>query len=529
MSRSAMMRRVRTVLAAQIAEIDPRLAPIVGRMGRRQFMQVGAAALAGEVMPLQAAMRTGGVPAAPRRPARVGIVGGGIAGLVGALTLHEAGQACTVFEASTRSGGRMHSLAGWWPQGQTSEWGGEFIDTQHLVLRGLARRFGLPLDDVNRAYPPNSRNTAWFLGGYYRDAELVADLQPVSRVLARQIAAVGSQYRWNNHNRAAHAFDRMSCYDWIENFVPGGHASRLGLFFDVGMVTLNGLDTPQQSALNIIIPSDSDERYHVRGGNERIPQAIADRLPAGTLRTGWRLAALSASAGDAVTLAFDTPNGPRTETFDRVILALPFSVLRELDLREAGFDERKRAMIDRFGYGTNAKLCLQFDSRYWNGRGAWPGIASGATATDIGFQSTWETSLAQPGEFGLLTNYTGGAAGAAFDAGSPYTDSLASPVTAAYANDFLAQLETLWPGITPRYNGLATLSDPSADSGVKASYSAFGVGQYTAFCGYGGVPQRRVHFAGEHTSVRFLGYMEGGAQTGLRAAREVLAAIRAER
>lgn len=523
MSRSAMMQRVRTVLAAQIAEIDPRLAHLVGR---RRFMQAGAAALAGMVMPLQAAVPPGSAPARHRRPARVGIVGGGIAGLVSALTLHEAGQACTVFESSPRIGGRMHSLAGWWPQGQTSEWGGEFIDTQHLVLRGLAKRFGLPLDDVIRAYPPNSRDTAWFLGGYYRNAELAADLRPVSRVLAHQIAAVGSQYRWNNHNRAAEAFDHMSCYEWIEAYVPGGHGSRLGQYFDVGMVTLNGLDTPQQSALNIIIPLDSDERYHVRGGNERIPQAIAQRLPAGTLRTGWRLTAVAAGAGETVTLAFDTPNGLRTETVDRVILALPFSVLRELDLREAGFDERKRAMIQQFGYGTNAKLCLQFDSRYWNGRGAWPGVGSGATATDIGFQSTWDTSLAQPGDFGLLTNYTGGSVGAAFDAGAPYTDSEASPITAAYADDFLAQLEIVWPGITPHYRGLATLSDPSADAGVKASYSAFGVGQYTAFCGYGGVRQQRVHFAGEHTSVRFLGYMEGGAQTGLRAAREVLAAIR---
>jgi monoamine oxidase len=40
---------------------------------------------------------------------RIAIVGGGIAGLNGALTLQDAGYACTIYEASGRIGGRMHS------------------------------------------------------------------------------------------------------------------------------------------------------------------------------------------------------------------------------------------------------------------------------------------------------------------------------------------------------------------------------------------------------------------------------------
>ncbi len=40
---------------------------------------------------------------------RIAIVGAGIAGLNAAVTLQDAGLACSVYEASDRVGGRMHS------------------------------------------------------------------------------------------------------------------------------------------------------------------------------------------------------------------------------------------------------------------------------------------------------------------------------------------------------------------------------------------------------------------------------------
>jgi monoamine oxidase len=505
------MRRLEGIVAAQSGGARcPRVS-----WRRRELVLGGAALLTAGMVPCRAAVAS--------RGGRVAIVGGGIAGLVAALTLHEAGRDFTLFEASDRWGGRMHSNRGFWQQGQTSEWCGEFIDSTHWLLRGLARRFGLPLDDVNAAEPPRSIDTNYLLGGYVRDSELAADMALVSPVLAQQTAAVGPHYHYDNFNDAAAFFDQMSAYEWIERYVPGGHTSRLGAYIDLALVSLNGLDTPMQSALNIVIPLHSDERFHARHGNARIAEAVASVLPPVSLRTGWRLMAIAADGNRSVDLRFDTPSGIRELAFDRAILALPFSVLRTLDTRAAGFDARKRAMIEQFAYGTNSKLVLQFDERYWNGRGAWPGRSDGFISTDIGFQSTWDTSRAQPGGDGLLTNYTGGDVGAGYRPDGPYTDSLSSPATAAYAMAFLAQLEEVWPGITPHYSGRATLSYPTGDPNLRGSYSAFGLGQYTAFCGYGAVPQGRIHFAGEHTSVPFLGYMEGGAQSGLRAAAQVLA------
>ena len=63
-------------------------------------------------------------------------------------------------------------------------------------------------------------------------------------------------------------------------------------------------------------------------------------------------------------------------------------------LKPAGFNDRKRAAIEQLGYGTNAKLHLQFNSRLWNETGPW-GIGNGASYTDAGYQCTWENTRAQ--------------------------------------------------------------------------------------------------------------------------------------
>jgi monoamine oxidase len=70
------------------------------------------------------------------------------------------------------------------------------------------------------------------------------------------------------------------------------------------------------------------------------------------------------------------------------------------------------------------------------------------------------------------------------------------------------------------------LSTPFLDTNLRCSYSYWGVGQYTAFSGYEGVAQGNIHFAGEHCSQDFQGFMEGGAAEGARAAAEVLAALK---
>jgi monoamine oxidase len=301
----------------------------------------------------------------------------------------------------------------------------------------------------------------------------------------------------------------------------------------------------QQSSLNIVyllgfspVPGNfsifgaSDERYHIAGGNERLPQAVAAALASGTVQLNTALTGIVRNTDGTFTLTLKSGSATSSRVVDRVIMAIPFSVLRTIltsdaAYRAAGFDSLKQTAITQLGYGKNAKLHLQFNTRYWNASGPW-GIGSGTTYSDTGYQNTWDVSRAQDGTTGILVDYTGGAVPLATFSGNPNDPK----VVAAYAKTFLSQLEPVFPGITSRWNGRATLDVPLNDPFLRGSYSYWKVGQYTQFSGYEKARQPdptsgKCHFAGEHTSQDFQGFMEGGAAEGARAANEILSDYKA--
>ena len=131
-----------------------------GMFTRRQYLANIGAAAAGLALSSKVAAN---VLAKPQP--RIAIIGAGVSGLNCALTLADHGLHSTVYEASARVGGRMFSNnAGYWDDQQVTEWCGEFIDTDHETVQGLAARFGLVLDDLKAAESPGSDDT-YFFGG----------------------------------------------------------------------------------------------------------------------------------------------------------------------------------------------------------------------------------------------------------------------------------------------------------------------------------------------------------------------------
>jgi monoamine oxidase len=132
----------------------------------------------------------------------------------------------------------------------------------------------------------------------------------------------------------------------------------------------------------------------------------------------------------------------------------------------------------------------------------------------------------QGGPTGILVDYTGGGVPLASFKGQPTTTDALN-----YAQTFLSQLELVFPRIRDHYNGRATLDTPLTNPFLLGSYSYWKVGQYTKFSGYEKArqpfPDGRCHFAGEHCSINFQGFMEGGAEEGARAAGEILSDYKA--
>jgi monoamine oxidase len=494
---------------------------------RRDFLKVTGATVG-------AVAFAGSIPAFARAKPRIAIVGGGIAGLTAALTLNKNGLASTVYEASTRVGGRMHSDTTTWLNGQTSEHCGELIDTGHTLIQALAQQFGLTLVNLHNAELPNSTDTYFFDGIYYAASQANADFQQVVTALTNDNTNAGFPTTYKMSTEAGRDLDHMSVYQWIETRVPGGHRSKLGQLLDVAYNIEYGNVTTEQSALNIVYllpgPTNdfsifgfSDETFHIQGGNESLPRAIAAFLPAGTVSLRHRMKAIVRNSNNTFTLTFDAPEGTVDIVADHVIMAIPFSVLRTIlttdaAYRGAGFNSLKQTAITQLGYGKNAKLQLQFDTRYWRQSGHPWGVTTGTSFSDTGYQNSWDVTRGQAGATGILVDYTGGGVPLASFTGNPNDPA----VVEQFARTFLDQIEDVFPGVSRHWNGRATLDVPLTNPNLLGSYSYWKVGQYTKFSGYEGVRQGNCHFAGEHCSSNFQGFMEGGAEEGQRAAQEIL-------
>jgi monoamine oxidase len=514
------------------------------RLTRRDFLKVtgaavGAAALGGPAAALAATGKPSGTQG------RIAIIGGGISGLNAALTLQDAGIGSSVYEASSRVGGRMHSDTTSWLNGQTSEHCGELIDSRHKTILGLASRFKLATDDLLAAEPNHSTDTDFFFGRYYTQAQANSDFGPVWNAIKDDLNSAPFPTLYNSYTPAGFNLDHLSLYDWIESRVPGGHGSNMGQLLDVAYNIEYGNLTKEQSSLNLIyllgfqpVPGNfrifgsSDERYHIAGGNELLPKAIASALAAGTVHLNTALTSIVRNADNTYTLSLKSGGVTTTKVFDRVIMTIPFSVLRTIlttdaAYRSAGFDSLKQTAITQLGYGKNAKLQLQFNSRYWNSSGPW-GIGNGTSYSDTGYQNTWDGTRAQNGPTGILVDYTGGGVPLASFSGDPKDPNVVS----SFAKTFLSQIEPVFPGITNQWNGRATLDVPLTNPLSLGSYAYWKVGQYTQFSGYEKARQPdpatgKCHFGGEHCSINFQGFMEGGAQEGARAANEILSDYKA--
>jgi monoamine oxidase len=271
----------------------------------------------------------------------------------------------------------------------------------------------------------------------------------------------------------------------------------------------------ERSAAEPAESDSSDERYHVHGGNDQVASRLADRLPGDALHLDAPLEALWRREDGSYTLRF---GGIASDVAaERVVLAIPFTTLREVDLGRAGLSPAKRECIEQLGMGTNAKLLLQFRHRPAH-LGGW----SGDLITDEPALGTWDTSLTQPGRGGLVTVYSGGAVGAGYRAWQPH-----GPAPAPVVRETLDVLERAIPGIRREFNGRAWLDDWFADPWTRGSYAAFLPGQYTRYAGVIGRQEGRVHFAGEHTSDAYQGFFEGAVASGERCAGEVLRARQA--
>ena len=491
-------------------------------LSRRQLLQAGG--LLGVGALASACTGGGDTTAAPSptpsgRPGegpRVVVVGAGLGGLTAAYRLQQAGVDVRVYDARDRVGGRCWSSRGW-AGGQIGEHGGEFIDTRHVHMLGLADELGLQVDDLWDAWEPGRTSLTWLDG---EDVDRKAVMEPINEA-SRQLATLarrnGSFFAGEAGPRAV-AFDEMTQADWVTEQTGESIDSPMGRLFSSSQAGWYGLDADALSASNLIdfyaVRWDgADERYTVHDGNDAVPNGLAEALPDGSVTLESPLTAVRRLPDGRYELTFTSTSAPVVADF--VVFALPFTALRDVDLDDAGFSATKRAAIEKLGMGTNSKVLLQFDGSVGDFDN-WSGYSQRADTPQFG---SWESGTTDPGsnDYSLLTLFAGGRDGASYPTDQPH-----GVAPAEVADQTLAALDEMLPGIASAHTGDVWLDFWTKDPWSRGSYAAFVPGNMTSFLGLMGEPEGRAHFAGEHTSVYSQGYLNGGAESGSRVAAEIL-------
>ena len=529
------------------------------RETRREFLQTAgmAAAVVAASSFLPLTVRAQG------KLGKVVIVGGGVAGLRCAHRLWTKwGRTSTVYEWDDHVGGRIDTfynfnqrLPGGGPtffaNGEYVELHGEYVSSEHSEMIGLANRYGLQLDiasanQTTPAYPPGDVDVYWFNGGYYTQAQLAADWQNFGwSVFNNAVLKVPFAPCYNCKNSAtAVSWDNMSVPDWINKYVPGGMSAPFGKLCYQDVISEYGGPPEKQSSLNMLYIlgyfdsatsgrgfqptgdpylAGTDEKYHIQGGNYQVIQGMANELPAGTIQLGQKLVAVALNSDGTYTCTFQNFSGTLYEVTDveHVVLAVPFSTLRSVDLSKANLSSLKIYAINNYNLGNNTKTLVQFNTRYWNALGYDGNLYGDTTAIN------WDNTSYQPGSpngwggagvpQGIMVNYQGGVNGQNLASKYGLTqDTQAAP--SKLVNDTLGLWEPVWPGITRQYNGSAIVADGNIDPHLLGAYSQYTLGQYTTFRGIEGVQEGNIHFCNEGTSLNFQGFMEGGATEGVRVA-----------
>lgn len=459
---------------------------------------------------------------------KIGIVGGGLAGLACAYELKQHGIFATIYEANDRVGGRCFSLGGAFPgsvsfPNQVVERGGEFIDSKHQALLRLVKQFGLILEDVSQ----QPGEIAYFFNGKrYEEAIIVDEYRNFLAAIDADLRRVSPAPTADNYTDTDVYFDNISLLEYLETRNVGDFIKAA---ISATYMAEYGLELEEQSCLNLLMVVReleteatpfhifSDECYHVVGGNEQIVQGLSNELH-GQINLGMRLVKACKNSANRIALTFNNGSQTTSVEYDAVVLAIPFPVLRQIEL-DASLELPgwKLEAIDKLDNGTHAKMMLGFQRRPWVNFDS-----HGISYSDMpNHQTTWESNPTQATDtHAVLVDYSSGKRGAKLN---PHR-------VQAEAKLFLADLDKIYPGAIASavrdLNGdlLVHLEHWLSNPLAQGSYACYKPGQFTTIAGNEAKSIDNLFFAGEQANsfYEWQGYMEGAVLSGITAAQETI-------
>ena len=425
------------------------------------------------------------------------VAGAGLAGLVAAHELARAGALVTVVDARDYAGGRVRTVRAF-EHGGYAEAGGEFIEPAHKETVGLCQAFGLRLVRVLHAGFAHRHRGA---DGRFH----LSRTEPWQR-LSDALQPLINRYKASRGDPSADAVREMatmSLREWLRRVdAPADlHAmvDAMRGFFLAEAEEISVLPYVEQLSQGGS-PAQS-ELHRIEGGNDRLVDALVRATPA-RLLFGHVIHAISQATDRVVVTSRDASGLTQQLEADAIVVALPASTLRDVEIRPALPDDQQRA-IQRLSYGCATKVIVQSPRSLFGDRHA------RAFATDTRLGAFWDASEHQQ-QPGSIAVFLGGGAAASW----------LRDAAAHGADDLMGDL--CWLGMNAAPIAHVHVADWSADPHSRGGYAYFDPAFDPAWRALLRKPAGRIVFAGEHTSERWQGFMNGAVESGQRAARELL-------
>lgn len=425
------------------------------------------------------------------------IAGAGLAGLTAARELTKKGAAVTVIEARDRVGGRVLTIREPFLHGQHAEAGADLIDESQTEICSLIAAVGLRTAKILpggfTAIRQDGRRRR--IGGRRNWQQLGKRLQPEVHAFCL------SEQRWDG--AVADSLARESVAHWLER-IRAPKALK-----DVA-VGLRGFFLADPGELSLLALADqfaedgapgSEKMFRIIGGNDRLPAVLAKALGS-TVRLQTVLRRVT-QARDGIVAALETNGHLEEARFEYLICALPATTARDV-VFEPALPELQQQATSIVRYGGATKTALQFDRAPWRTRGT-----PRAFGTPLPIGAVWDGNEEQLG--GILTLLAGGSASTA-----------TQEMLAAEGPSRIVR-ELSWINLKNRKLLAWSTLSWEHERWSRGGYAFFDTQFPPALRYWLARPFGRIFFAGEHTSLRWQGYMNGAVETGMRAAEEVTA------
>jgi putrescine oxidase len=301
------------------------------------------------------------------------VVGAGVTGLTVANRLHAAGRKVVVLEARDRVGGRLLTED---VEGVRLEVGGQWVSPDQTALLALIDELELEMYSRYRAgdsiYIGRDGVRRTFEGEKFPVSDrTAAEVERLVKELDRLAAQMDPLEPWNHPD--ADELDRISFAAWLAEQTDDPEArDNVGLYVGPAMLTKPAHSFSALSAVLMaasaggfshLVDADFILDRRVVGGLQRVPLALAGRLPAGTVHLDEAVTKVEWSADGATVFT-----GQGSYRGRNVVMAVPPTLVSRVQYLPA-LPPVQAQMRQHISFGLVIKLHITYETPFWRDLG----------------------------------------------------------------------------------------------------------------------------------------------------------------